>query len=237
MFFLCLLICIQMHVYFRNIYKNPKEIRKSSSNGSSFMSNSSISSGLSAFNTTNDSNTSPSATNANGFTTMMMMMPLAKNKSPSTSKLDEIIAANNAATASLTSPPPPKPNRNGNLNKLVDLSPSKISSTIHKRNYPLNLKINSPTGLASADHHIEKSNSSSNLKNLTSNVIILNRKDIDKQQQQLYALQQTSDGKNFPHDFSSLNNYSNKIEKRNSYTSTMSTLSLNSQLVSILLTK
>jgi hypothetical protein len=160
------------------MYKNPKEPKnnsmpKSSSNGSSFKSNSSFSSGLSSLNNLNDSAQSDNKNNL--FTTMMMMMPLAKNKSPSTSTLDEVNSLN--ASVSPLSPPPPKPNRNGNLSKLVDFSPSKLSSSIQKSNYLLKSKNNDSTGA-------EYTGSSSNLVNGANNVIILNRKDIDKQESQ-----------------------------------------------------
>ena len=146
---------------------------KSSSNGSSFKSNSSFSSGLSSLNNLNDSAQSDNKNNI--FTTMMMMMPLAKNKSPSTSTLDEVNSLN--ASVSPLSPPPPKPNRNGNFSKLVDFSPSKLSSSIQKSNYLLKSKHNDLTGA-------EYTGSSSNLVNGANNVIILNRKDIDKQESQ-----------------------------------------------------
>ena len=172
---------------------------KSSSNGSSFKSNSSFSSGLSSLNNLNDSTQSD---NKNLFTTMMMMMPLAKNKSPSTSTLDEVNSLNDSVSP--MSPPPPKPNRQTNLSKLLDFSSSKLSSnSINKQTSPLKSYKYDSTGT-------EYTKSSSNSLHNVNNVIILNRKDVSKQEHNIYEnnLDNFSTNKNLIKRKSSNSNYS-----------------------------
>ena len=137
----------------------------------------------------------------------MMMMQLAKNKSPSTSTLDDVNSLNSSIS------PPPKPNRNGNMNKLVDFSPSKMSSSINKRNYPLK----TPSfNYGDKPHFLSQHN-----------VIIINRKDIEKKERD--QLMSESNYANCP----SLNKQTNgKLEKGSSFNSNNSTSSSlnNSQL-------
>ena len=147
--------------YRENKKMNSTTLPQSSSNGSSFHSNSSISSNLSNDGLINSSTDTGSATNA---MMMMMMIPLLSNPNGQTASPIQSPSSSVASTSTLIPPKPPK------LNKLDENSPTRFCGLPSQKptgaNYSLKLK---------TTYESENDQSFDEIHN---DAIVINRKDI-----------------------------------------------------------